>query len=275
MHADDPAYYTIPESKELVAQYLLLYTISGDPEDFDRVVDYEYRKGHMIGRVNVTGTTDIAAAVADIEMYAAQAFPTGSTPQIESITGFSVLFKELISLVVTGQIRSLFLSLLAIYLLGALSFRSWVAGIFTIYPITIAMLIVFGMMGYQGIELNITTAMLSSILIGVGVDYTIHFLYHFREEIQHYGYSPHEALRVTLTTSGKGIIYNAMSVIVGFCVMMLSTFLPVYFFGWLLTFSIIACLVGALTLLPAALLVFKPRFIFANSDPATPSGKSA
>ncbi len=268
MHADDPAYYVIPESKELVAQYLLLYSMTGDPEDFDRVVDYEYRKGHLIGRVNVIGTTEIAALVDKIEAYIAQNFPAGSTPQVESITGFSVLFKKLISLIVTGQIRSLFLSLFAIYLLGALSFRSWVAGIFTIYPISIAMLIVFGMMGYQGIELNATTAMLSSILIGVGVDYTIHFLYHFREEIQHYGRSPHEALRVTLTTSGKGIIYNAMSVVVGFCVMMLSTFLPVYFFGWLLTFSIIACLIGALTLLPAALLVFKPAFIFGVAAPS-------
>jgi predicted RND superfamily exporter protein len=84
--------------------------------------------------------------------------------------------------------------------------------------------------------------------------------------VQHAGYSPHEALRVTLTTSGKGIIYNALSVVVGFCVLMLSEFLPVFFFGWLLTFSIVACLIGALTLLPAAVLVFKPRFIFGNSS---------
>ena len=270
MHADDSAYYVIPESKALVAQYLLLYSISGDPEDFDQVVDYEYKKGHLIGRVNVVGTVEIATVVDDIETYVAQAFPDGSTPQVESITGFSVLFKELIALVIKGQIRSLFLSLFVIYLLGALSFRSWVAGIFTIYPISIAMLIVFGMMGYQGIELNITTAMLSSILIGVGVDYTIHFLYHFREEVRRHGKSAHEALRITLMTSGKGIIYNAMSVIVGFCVMMLSTFLPVYFFGWLLTFSIMACLLGALTLLPAALIVFKPAFIFGVVVPAAP-----
>jgi hydrophobe/amphiphile efflux-3 (HAE3) family protein len=269
MHADAPEYYVIPESKELVAQYLLLYTISGDPEDFDRVVDYEYRKGQLIGRVNVTGTTDIAEVVAQIETYIAQNFSGIESPKVDSITGFSVLFKELIPLVVKGQIRSLFLSLAVIFVLGALSFRSWVAGLFTVYPISVAMLIVFGLMGYQGIELNITTAMLSSILIGVGVDYTLHFLYHYREEVQHYGYSPAEALRVTLTTSGKGIIYNAMSVIVGFCVMMLSSFLPVYFFGWLLTFSIVACLIGALTLLPAAILVFKPKFIFVA--PYTPN----
>ncbi len=265
MHEDEPAYYTIPESRDLVAQYLLLYSVSGDSDDFDRVVDYEYRKGHLIGRVNVTGTTEIAKTTKSVEQYVEAHFAEVETPIVESITGFSVLFKELIPLVVRGQMRSLLLSLGIIFLLGALAFRSVVAGLFTVFPISIAMLIVFGLMGYRGIELNIATAMLSSILIGVGVDYTIHFLYHYREEVQHAGLSPHQALEVTLTTSGKGIIYNALSVVVGFCILMLSQFLPVYFFGWLLTFSIIACLVGALTLLPAAVLVFKPKFIFDNS----------
>jgi uncharacterized protein len=276
MHADDPAYYTLPESRDLVAQYLLLYSISGDPEDFDRVVDYEYRQGHLIGRVNVIGTTEVANTVAKVEAYIAEHFAGVETPTVESVTGFSVLFKELIPLVVTGQMRSLVLSLAIIFVLGALTFRSVVAGLFTVYPISIAMLLVFGLMGYSGIELNVATAMLSSILIGVGVDYTIHFLYHYREEIQRAGLSPVEALEVTLTTSGKGIIYNALSVVVGFCVLMLSEFLPVYFFGWLLTFSILACLLGALTLLPAALLVFKPRFIFgASSRPSQSSLKVA
>jgi hydrophobe/amphiphile efflux-3 (HAE3) family protein len=274
MHEDDPAYHTIPETQELVAQYLLLYSMSGDPEDFDRVVDYEYRKGHLIGRVNVTGTTEIAETARHVEEYIQEHFADVATPKVGSITGFSVLFKELIPLVVRGQMRSLLLSLGIIFMLGALAFRSVVAGIFTIYPISVAMLLVFGLMGYQGIELNITTAMLSSILIGVGVDYTIHFLYHYREEVQHAGLNPHKALEVTLTTSGKGIIYNALSVVVGFCILMLSQFLPVFFFGWLLTFSILACLVGALTLLPAAVLVFKPKFIFGTSQSATIPQKS-
>jgi predicted RND superfamily exporter protein len=263
MHEDDPAYYTIPETRDLVAQYLLLYSMSGDPEDFEEVVDYEYRKAHLTGRLTESGTREISEIVRKVEQYIERHFATGSPPSVESITGFSVLFSELVNLVVWGQVRSLLLSLLLVFLLGAFVFRSVIGGVFTVYPISISMLIIFGLMGYFDITLNVATAMLSSILIGVGVDYTIHFLYHYREEIQYYGLSPHKALEVTLTTTGKGIIYNALSVVVGFCVLMLSHFQPIYFFGWLLTFSIIACLIGALTLLPAAVLVFKPRFIFA------------
>ena len=264
MHANDPAYYTIPESRALVAQYLLLYSMSGDPEDFDDVVDYEYKKAHLIGRINESGTREISQIVSSVEGYIEEHWGDVETPKIESLTGFSVLFNTLIDLIVWGQVRSLLLALLVVFVVGVLVFRSFVGGLFTIYPISIAMLLLFGLMGYLEITLNMATAMLSSILIGVGVDYTIHFLYHYREEIQQNGRSAHDALRLTFTTTGKGIIYNAMSVVVGFCVLMLSDFFPVYFFGWLLTVSILACLIGALTLLPAAVLVFKPKFIFSE-----------
>jgi len=109
------------------------------------------------------------------------------------------------------------------------------------------------------------TAMLSSIMIGVGIDYTIHFIYRFRYEIQH-GATAEEAVINTLTTSGKGIIYNALSVIIGFTVLLISGFLPIYFFGFLIVFSISACLVGALTIMPAFLVSFRPKFIFRNKS---------
>jgi len=142
-------------------------------------------------------------------------------------------------------------------------FRSVIAGLLAIVPLFASIITVFGLMGYSGIELNIATAMLSSIMIGVGVDYTIHFLYRFRYEIQA-GNTAHDAVIRTLTTSGKGIIYNALSVIIGFTVLMVSGFLPIYFFGFLIVFSISACLIGALTIMPALLVIIRPKFIFKN-----------
>jgi len=138
-----------------------------------------------------------------------------------------------------------------------------IAGLLAIVPLFASIITVFGLMGYSGIELNIATAMLSSIMIGVGVDYTIHFLYRFRYEIQA-GNTAHDAVIRTLTTSGKGIIYNALSVIIGFTVLMVSGFLPIYFFGFLIVFSISACLIGALTIMPALLVIIRPKFIFKN-----------
>ncbi len=266
MHKDDPVYYTIPETRDLVAQYLSLYSMSGEPDDFAHVVDGTYQKGHLIGRINVIGTAEIAKTVRDVEEYIAKLFMNVDIPKVESITGFSVLLKELLPLAFRGQMRCLVFALVIIFVVTALIFRSFVAGLFCVYPISVAVAIVFGLIGYQRIELSAIMATLFTILIGVGTDYTIHFLFHYREEIRSHERTPYEALEITLTTSGKGIIYNALSVIASFSVLMFSTFLPVYAFGWLLTLSILTCLISALILLPMAVLTFKPKFIFVFAE---------
>jgi hypothetical protein len=128
-------------------------------------------------------------------------------------------------------------------------------------PLLTAIITVFGLMGYLNIELNIATAMVSSIMIGVGVDYTVHFLWHLREHIRE-GMNIHDAIFTTLRISGKGIVFNAFSVIVGFAVLVLSVFQPVNFFGFLIIFSIFMCLFGALALLPSVVSWLEPKFLF-------------
>jgi hypothetical protein len=109
------------------------------------------------------------------------------------------------------------------------------------------------------------TAMLSAIMIGVGVDYTIHYFWRYRKERES-GKDPESAVIVTLTTVGRGIVFNALSVVVGFTILFASAFLPVRFFGFLVVVSISACLVGALVLLPAISLVFRPKFLEPKPD---------
>lgn len=115
------------------------------------------------------------------------------------------------------------------------------------------------LMGFLNIKLDMITTMLSSIMIGVGVDYTIHFLWRYKEERKLY--SQEEAVIKTLTTSGRGISFNAFSVIIGFSVLFISGFLPVKFFAFLVTVSIAVCLVGALVLLTALIIIFEPDFL--------------
>jgi len=116
-------------------------------------------------------------------------------------------------------------------------------------------------MGYLKIELNIATAMLSSIMIGVGIDYTVHFLWHLRQHIRA-GQDLETAIFTTMRISGKGIVFNALSVVIGFTVLTFSAFLPVYFFGFLITLSITMCLFGALAILPAVIIHWQPKFLF-------------
>jgi len=257
-HGDSAKYEVLPETREAVAQYLLLFSISGDEEDLSQFVDYDYEQAQILARVNETSSMSLHKLLQDTREYVRDELGDENFP---AITGIVAVIGELVDMVVRGQMRSLIISIVLVSMISAIIFRSVIGGILSIIPLSGAVIIVFGLMGYVGIELNIATAMLSSIMIGVGIDYTIHFLYRFRFEVQS-GLGASEAVIKTLCTSGKGIIYNALSVIVGFTVLLLSGFLPIYFFGFLIVFSITACLLGALTIMPALLVIIKPKFIF-------------
>ena len=256
MNEERPEEDRIPDTVDAIAQYLLLYSMSGDPEDFDRLVDFPYEHAVVTARINSLSTTQIRSVVDFTRQYLEQ----NPDEPFTIVGGFAVLFTDLVGAVVRGQVVSLVLSMVLVALLVMAVFRSFWAGLVSVLPLSLAMGALFGLMGYVGIELNIATALLSSIMIGVGVDYTIHFLWRYREERQA-GLAPDDAVFATLTTTGRGIIINALSVVVGFSLSLLSSFLPVNFFGFLVVVSITSCLFGALALLPAICVVLRPRFL--------------
>jgi uncharacterized protein len=255
IHDGDATYDTIPETRDAIAQYFLVYSASGDPEDFDRLVDFPYAHANLSARINENSTGAIKSVVDYANAYV-DAHPNGP---FKRVGGIGAVFAEMVSHVVHGQALSLVLSMLVVALLVGLLFRSPAAGILSAIPLGLAMCLLFGLMGYLGVELNVATAMLSSIMIGVGVDYTIHLLWRYRQERQT-GVVPVVAVERTLSSTGRGIVFNALSVIFGFSVLMISSFLPVRFFGFLVVVSIAACLLGTLVLLPPILVVLKPKF---------------
>jgi predicted RND superfamily exporter protein len=114
-------------------------------------------------------------------------------------------------------------------------------------------------MGFASIPLDISTAMVASVTTGIGIDYTIHFLSSYSSLLKTLG-SHREARRNTLTMVGPAILYNAVSVGVGFAVLLLSQFKPLNYFGLLIALTMFTSSIGAFTIVPMALEVFKPRF---------------
>lgn len=250
----DPRYNKIPETRNGVAQYFELYSMSGDPDDFSKMVDFPYEHAIITARINKTSTAILSDVIARIKKMVA------GDPDVMLVGGFGVVLADLAEAVVNGQFLSLFMATAVVAILLMFLFRSFSAGIISAIPLALSIVILFGLMGVFDIELNIATAMLSSIMIGVGIDYTIHFLWRYREERQA-GLDSIAAVKKTLTTTGRGIIFNAFSVIIGFISLLFSSFLPVRFFGFLVIVSIFACLIGALVLVPALVLVWKPKFL--------------
>jgi hydrophobe/amphiphile efflux-3 (HAE3) family protein len=250
----DPYYDVIPDSRNAIAQYLELYLMSGDPDDLERMVDFDFSRAQIMVRINNGSNAALKDVLAEIEAL------TAEDENVTRIGGYGLVVADLADLVVQGQVISLVIAILIVFLLLSAIFRSFSAGIIGIIPLGLAMTILFGWMGYLGIHLDIATALLSSIMIGVGVDYTIHFLWRYKTEREK-GLDPGAAVIKTLTTTGRGISFNALSVILGFCALLFSVFTPLKFFGYLVIMTIFSCLVGALVIIPALVLIFKPGFL--------------
>lgn len=250
MHDDDLAFDQIPDSREAIAQYFLLYSFGGDPEDFEKLVDFDYRNALITSRIRTVSTPVIAAEKAAMERLAAD-FAAGEHAEVTMIGGFADILLEVGNALVYGQLRSLLFGVLIIGALVALLFRSARAGLITMVPIALSIAVLFGLMGYASIPLSTITAMLTSIMIGAGVDYAIHLYHAYRDAYAVRGDAAWAA-RTALTESGRAITFNALSVMVGFAALLVSGFLPVRFFGFLVAVSIGVCLYTALFFLPAA-----------------------
>ena len=249
------AYYDrIPATRNAVAQFFELYGMGGDPGDFEQIVDFDYENTRMLVRVKSGSTEVINEVVKEIRKL------TADDPAFRGIGGYGYINARLSDLILRGQIRSLGLAVVVVALLVMLIFRSVRSGLFITIPLAGAMVVLFGLMGYAGIVLDVATAMLSSIMIGVGVDYTIHYLWRYRHE-RKVGNAREEAVYNAIVNTGRGITFNALSVITGFAALMISSFTPIRFFGFLVVVSIASCLAGALVLVPAMILKFRPEFL--------------
>jgi predicted RND superfamily exporter protein len=184
------------------------------------------------------------------------------TPVYLSIqqAGMAPVFKELDKQLVGSQIISMFSTLLLVFLLLWAQLRNIVGSLISVTPIALTILVNFGVMSYLGVPLDIATIMVASIAIGIGVDYTIHFTSRFKQEFVKQA-SIQAALEKTLETTGVAIVINALSVMMGFLVLMMSSLAPLQRFGWLTALTMFTSSLGAITVLPALILLTKARFV--------------
>jgi predicted RND superfamily exporter protein len=254
---DETGYNSIPDSRESIAQMFELYNMSGDPEDFRQMMNLESTRAHILLRLSNPENSVIKNVRSKLDEI------TESFPAEVTIGGYAIIMSDFASAIIKGQVLSLIFALVTVLVLLSLIFRSFRGGLTGSIPLAASIVIVFGFMGITGIALDAATALLSSLMIGVGVDFTIQYLWCFNLQVRN-GYSFEDATRRTMTTIGRSIIINAITVMAGFSPLILSGFTSIRFFGYLVVISIGACLLGALVLIPAILMKYKPVFILNN-----------
>ncbi|MAU94077.1 MAG: hypothetical protein CMJ93_07705 [Planctomycetes bacterium] len=181
----------------------------------------------------------------------------GVRPDQISYSGPLILYNNVLQRLFDSQISTLGLVILVLFGMFWWLFRSFKLAIIAIIPNFLSVISILGFMGWLGISLDLMTITLASIAMGIAVDDTIHYIYRFRLNYQESGrYS--DALTSTHRTVGSVIVYTSVVIIVGFSVMVFSTFMPSVYFGLLTSLAMGMALMLTLTLLPRLLMLARP-----------------
>jgi predicted RND superfamily exporter protein len=257
LHDGDPAYEIIPATKNEVGEILYLLSVSGRPEMLDEVVNYDYSQAMVTFFVRTDHTQNLKVIIDEVKAFSAREFKDQNVQvNLAGSANNSYVWADLL---IKSQISSILLSKIGIFIMALLLFRSLVGGIHTVIPITASTVIVGGAMGWLGIPLDVSTVLAAGVAIGVGVDYTVHFISRYILERER-GNDENAAVLNSMRSVGKPIVFNAVVVAAGFLILGLSQFPPHIKLGYMVSSYMVVACIAALILLPLMFAFFRPRF---------------
>ena len=249
-HNEDEKWYRIPDTKNMVSQYLLLFDIS----TIDDLVTESFDETRISIRLSVHSSSKQKIIVKKIEKFLIKNTPPDITAKV---TGRALQQVIIIDALVNSQIKSLLYAGITISIIMIIVFRSITIGIISLIPNIFPILLNFAIMGILGITLNTATALISAVAIGIAVDDTIHFLTEYLKLRRKQKISIQNAVERTLKNKGRAIISSSIILFFGFAVLVTSKFHPTFDFGMLTSIIMITALIGDLLFLPCILMVKK------------------
>jgi predicted RND superfamily exporter protein len=175
-----------------------------------------------------------------------------------TFTGMAQVKLEVNGIIMKGQIQSIGISLVLVFLIIILAYKTLSGGLISLVPLSFTILGNFALMGFSGIRLEASTALVASIAIGIGVDYTIHYINTFKSEGKTSD-NIEEIIEHTTSHSGRAILINAFSVTAGFAILLFSNFKTISYMGLLIAFTMVLSSLASITIMPALLSIIKPK----------------
>lgn len=258
--------YRLPQTKDLVAQYFLIYSASGNPTDFQEEVDYDYRLANIRVTLNDGHYQQDKPVIEALEAYIDQQF--NSSTISANLSGRVNLNHHWIKDLGVSHFAGVGLALFLVWMVATLLFRSAVAGLYALIPVVSAILLVYAAMVQMGVSLGIGTSMFASVAIGLGVDFAIHTIERLRTLYRLYNDNLQRALDVFYPSTGRALLFNFLAIGCGFGVLISSKVVPLNNFGTIVVLSVTASFIASMTLLPALIKVFQPAFITGKAEAA-------
>jgi hypothetical protein len=267
MNDGDPEFYRIPESNQAISQLLFMFN-SANPEDRRNLVSDDYSRSHVSITARNLGSYEYKALFEDISLDVQETFTAVEEkfPGLDvNLTGSMATLMVMADEIANSQFNSFALALLIVSLIMIFSLGSLRGGLMGMIPNAIPAFLAFGLMGLLGVPLDTDTLLIAPIILGIAVDDTIHFMTHYRVELSKTG-SIAVALESAIKEVGQAVMFTTMVIGLGFAVLSFSDYLGMAKVGFFGSMAIFVALLCDLLLIPAMIIVFKPKFGVKNVD---------
>jgi|GEM_PF-1617504 len=260
LNEDKPEFSKIPQSRQEAAQLIMLYSMSGPESDLYNYTSRDYRYGRISTRLRTLSSSELQELVERVKKKTDEIFSPLKKDNIHvNVTGSAVLYANMNSSLVIGQLESFGISLLLVSLMMILVAGEIGLGIVSLLPNLMPIALTMGFMGFMGYALDSTTAMVAPIALGMAVDSTIHFMVRFRREYLSSKSYDHAAA-ATVRLIGRAMIGTSVPLAAGFFVLTNSIFMPVFVFGLLSGIVVLLAMVFDLVLTPICMKLYKPSY---------------
>lgn len=256
LNGGDAAHYVLPASSAAIAQELFVFGLSDQGRaELERVVATDYSRAHIAVKLASMSSDLVFEQIVQAEQLAEAAFAgSGITP---TVTGSGRIFATLDHYLVTSQISSFGTAFLTVFGVIFVVFRSARFGFLGIVANIFPVVVVFGVMGWLDISLNVATIMVASVTLGIVDDDTIHFIGRYRREIAA-GAGTFDAVQTAAMHEGRAALTTTIINSLGYTVLMVSEYRPTAWFGSLLALSMVVAFIAEVLLVPA-LIALMPR----------------
>ena len=256
-------FYVLPQNKDLIAQYFLLYSASSDPTDFEEEVDYNYQLANIRVEMNTGAYQDIKPVVESLDAYVKTQF---NDEQVSAhLSGRVNLTYHWIKDLGQSHFTGMLIALMLVWTVASLLFRSATAGLFALLPVASSVLLIYSAMVILNIPLGIGTSMFAAVAIGLGVDFAIHTIDRLRGYYQN-TLSMEKTLALFYPSTGRALLFNVLAIALGFGVLMTSQVIPLRNFGAIVALSVTVSFLMSMSLLPALVKLLKPKFVIDRKE---------
>ena len=249
LNENDPAYYSIPQNREVVAQELLLFENSGS-DDLERIVDNQFSQTRITIKTPWVDAVVCKKFIDKIQQRLSEQFQDSTSVHA---TGLMALLARAISAAIYSMTKSYLVAFVAITILMIVLIGNWKLGLVSMIPNFLPILTTMGLMGLLNVPLDINSLMIGSIAIGIVVDDTVHFIYNFQKYYERNS-NPYEAVRETLLGTGRALLITSLVLCTGFFILMFASLNHLVNFGFFTGITILIALAADFFLMPAIMV---------------------